>query len=97
MRAEERTDRGFVVRNGIKIAYEQYGVSGPMLVLLPCWIIVHARSWKAQIADLSQCCRLLVIDGRGNGPSDRPIGCEAYTYEEYVADALAVMDHLGVG
>lgn len=97
MRAEEPTDSGFVVRNGVKVAYEQYGVSGPVLVLLPCWIIVHARSWKAQIADLSQCCRLLVIDGRGNGASDRPIGSEAYTYEEYVADALSVMDHLGVG
>ena len=97
LQAEEPTDRGLVVRNGVKIAYEQYGVSGPMLVLLPCWIIVHARSWKAQIADLSQCCRLLVIDGRGNGASDRPIGSEAYTHEEYVSDALAVMDHLSVG
>ena len=96
MRAEAPTDHGFVVRDGVKIAYEQFGISGPMLVLLPCWIIVHARSWKAQIADLCQCCRLLVIDGRGNGASDRPIGSEAYTYEEYVADALAVMDHLGV-
>ena len=97
MEAEEPTDRGYVARNGVKVGYERYGVSGPLLVLLPCWIIVHARSWKAQIADLSQCCRLLVIDGRGNGASDRPIGYEAYTYDEYVADALAVMDHLGVG
>lgn len=97
MRAEEPTDRGFVVRNGVRVAYERYGVTGPLLVLLPCWIIVHSRSWKAQIADLAQCCRLLVIDGRGNGASDRPIGFEAYTYAEYVADALAVMDHLGVG
>lgn len=84
------------MREGVKVAYEQYGISGPLLVLLPCWIIVHARSWKAQIADLAQCCRLLVIDGRGNGASDRPLGPEAYTYDQYVADALAVMDHLAV-
>ena len=96
MRPEEKIQHGHITREGVKVAYEQYGTSGPLLVLLPCWIIVHARSWKAQIADLAQCCRLIVIDGRGNGASDRPLGPDAYTYDQYVADALEVMDHLAV-
>lgn len=96
MRPEGPSQHEHITRDGVKVAYDQYGTSGPLLVLLPCWIIVHARSWKAQIADLAQCCRLLVIDGRGNGASDRPLGPEAYTYDQYVADALAVMDHLAV-
>ncbi|HMC93953.1 MAG TPA: alpha/beta fold hydrolase, partial [Polyangia bacterium] len=33
----------------------------------------------------------------GNGRSDRPAGWENYTFEAYADDALAVMDHLGVG
>jgi pimeloyl-ACP methyl ester carboxylesterase len=72
VRGEEPTAAGHVVRDGVRIAYEVYGTSGSTLVLLPCWIIVHARAWKAQIADLAQDCRIVVVDGRGNGASDRP-------------------------
>jgi pimeloyl-ACP methyl ester carboxylesterase/predicted glycosyltransferase len=91
VRAENPTQTGQVVRDGVRIAYEVYGTNGPTLVLLPCWIIVHGRSWKAQIADLAQDCRLIVVEGRGNGASDRPAGAE-----NYAEDALAVMDHLQV-
>jgi len=97
MRAEQPAASGAIVRDGVRVAYEVFGTKGPMLVLLPCWIIVKSRSWKAQVADLAQDCRLLVIEGRGNGASDRPSGVEAYGYETYVDDALAVMDALGVG
>jgi pimeloyl-ACP methyl ester carboxylesterase/predicted glycosyltransferase len=96
MRPEQPVEEGFVDRDGVRIAYEVYGSSGPTLVMLPCWIIVHDRSWKAQIADLAKDCRLVVIDGRGNGKSDRPVGWELFTYEAIVGDALAVMDRLSV-
>lgn len=97
MRAEEPVQAGSVERDGVRIAYEVFGPQdGPAIVLLPCWIIVHARAWKAQVADLAQDYRLVVIDGRGNGASDRPLGAEAYSYEAYVDDALAVIDHLGL-
>lgn len=96
MRAEEPTSEGSVIRDGVPVAYEVYGTRGPLLVLLPCWIIVHARSWKAQIADFAQDCRVLVIEGRGNGRSGRPAGPEAYTYDGYARDALAVLDELNV-
>src|SRR5271154_1420341 len=96
MQAEEPQTRGFVERDGVRTAYEIYGDTGPILVLLPCWIIAHARCWKAQIADLAQDCRLVVVDGRGNGASDRPRGPAAYTYRAYADDVLAVMDHLKV-
>ncbi|MFI4950958.1 MAG: alpha/beta fold hydrolase, partial [Caulobacterales bacterium] len=96
MQAEQPNLRGHVTRDGVRIAYELYGTHGPMLVLLPCWIIVHGRAWKALIADLAQDCRILVVDGRGNGRSDRPSGPEAYAYEAFVEDALAIMDHLQV-
>lgn len=94
MRGEQPVLTGHIVRDGVRTGYEVFGTSGPVLVLLPCWIIVHARQWKAQVADLAQDCRLVVIDGRGNGASDRPSGSAAYAPGEYVADALAVMDAL---
>jgi pimeloyl-ACP methyl ester carboxylesterase/predicted glycosyltransferase len=97
MRAEDPIESGRIERDGVGVAYELYGETGPVIVMLPSWIIVHNRSWKAQIADFAQDCRMVVIDGRGNGRSDRPAGWENYTHDRYVDDALAVMDHLGVG
>ncbi|THD83358.1 MAG: alpha/beta hydrolase [Phenylobacterium sp.] len=95
MRAEQPSAQGHVVRDGVRVAYEVFGTSGPVVVLPPCWIIVHARCWKAQVADLAQDCRVVVIDGRGNGASDRPSGPEAYSYRAFADDTLAVIDRLG--
>lgn len=94
MAVEALVRKGNVTRDGVRIAIEVYGSEGPVLLLLPCWIIVHARQWKAQIADLSKDCRLVVIEGRGNGASDRPEGPQAYTHRAYADDAIAVMNHL---
>ena len=96
MPAEDAKIRGYIIRDGVRTAYAIHGETGPLLVMLPCWIIVHARQWKAQIADLVPDFRLLVIDGRGSGASDRPAGRANYTYASYAADALAVLDQLGV-
>lgn len=97
MRAEEPALAGRIERDGVGIAYEVYGEGPLTLVLVPCWIIVHARQWKAQIADLAKDCRIVVVEGRGNGASDRPRGAEAYGHDAYAEDAMAVMDHVGVG
>ena len=37
------------------------------------------------------------IDGRGNGKSDRPADVAAYSLDNYLADALAVMDATDAG
>ena len=65
------------------------------MLLLPTWSIVHSRSWKMQIPYLARHCRVVTFDGRGNGRSDRPAGAEAYSIDEFAADALAVMDATG--
>ena len=96
MRAMEPAQSGHVRRKGVRIAYEVYGEGTPALLLLPAWSIVHARMWKAQIPFLARHYRVVVVDGRGNGRSDRPKGADAYRSREFVADAIAVMDAAGV-
>jgi pimeloyl-ACP methyl ester carboxylesterase/predicted glycosyltransferase len=83
---------GYIQRDGVRLFYEVYGSGDPTVLLLPTWSIVHSRFWKAQIPYLSRHARVVTFDGRGNGRSDRPAGAEAYTPEEFAADALAVMD-----
>jgi pimeloyl-ACP methyl ester carboxylesterase len=96
MRAREPDSQGFVVRNGVRIAYEVFG-EGPRTVLfLPSWSIVHSRMWKAQVPYLARHFRVITIDGRGNGRSDRPPEAAKYDDREFAADALAVLDAVGV-
>ena len=83
---------GFVERGGVRTFYEVYGDGQPTVLLMPTWSIIHSRHWKMQIPYLARYVRVITFDGRGNGHSDRPAEPEAYREEEYVADALAVMD-----
>ena len=102
-RARLPDESGFVERDGVRVAWDRYEPSRPVagdpptIVLLPSWSIVHARLWKAQIPYLARRFRVIAIDGRGNGRSDRPPGVESYGVEEFATDALAVMDAAGAG
>lgn len=92
MRARYPDQEGFVERDGVRIFYEVFGAGQPTVLLLPTWSIVHSQIWKAQVPYLARHCRVLTFDGRGNGKSSRPATPEAYTDQEFAADALAVMD-----
>ncbi|MCA0246558.1 MAG: alpha/beta fold hydrolase [Proteobacteria bacterium] len=92
MRARLPDETGVVVRDGVRIAYEIYGSGPETLVFVPPWSIVHSRVYKAQLPYFSTRYRCITYDGRGNGKSDRPQDVEAYSLENYAADALAVMD-----
>lgn len=83
---------GSVTRDGVAIGYAVYGQASTSVLLMPTWTVVHSRFWKAQIGYLARHFRVVTFDGRGNGRSDRPVGAAAYRDEEYVADALAVLD-----
>ncbi len=87
---------GYVGREGVRVWWETYGTGDRTLLLLPAWSIVHSRLWKAQIHYLARHFRVVTFDGRGNGLSDRPDDEAAYADSEMVADAVAVLDAVGV-
>jgi pimeloyl-ACP methyl ester carboxylesterase/predicted glycosyltransferase len=92
MRACDPDTEGYVERDGVRIFYEVFGSGETTILLLPTWSIVHSRFWKMQVPYLARHYRVIAFDGRGNGKSDRPTEAAAYVDEEYVADALAVLD-----
>ena len=100
MRAREPDEQGYVEREGVRIGYETFGFDGPgaadrpAVVFVPIDTIVHSRAWKGQVPYLSQHFRVVTIDPRGNGRTDRPTSSGAYDDLEFVADTIAVMDHL---
>jgi pimeloyl-ACP methyl ester carboxylesterase len=97
MRARYPDLDGCIERDGVKIFYEVFGDGEPTILLLPAWSIVHSRHWKFQVPYLARHHRVITFDGRGNGRSDRPPTAEAYADDEFVADALAVMDATNTG
>lgn len=97
MRAKLPETEGIVERDGVRLSYEVYGVGTETLLFLPPWSIVHSRVYKAQLPYFSEHFRCVTYDPRGNGRSDRPDEVAAYSLENYVADALAIMDATCVG
>ncbi|HEU4541012.1 MAG TPA: alpha/beta fold hydrolase [Jiangellaceae bacterium] len=95
MRARQPDLTGVVERDGVAIHYEVHGSSGPTVLLLPAWAIVHSRLWKAQIPYLANRYRVVTFDPRGNGASGRPADPAAYDTRLQVGDALAVLDAVG--
>jgi pimeloyl-ACP methyl ester carboxylesterase len=95
MRATYPDTDGYIERDGVKVFYEVYGEGDTTILLMPTWPIVHSRLWKGQVPYLSRHFRVVTFDPRGNGRSDRPRSAEAYTADEIVADAVAVLDETG--
>ncbi|HEU4567513.1 MAG TPA: alpha/beta fold hydrolase, partial [Marmoricola sp.] len=95
MRAREPERCGHVERDGVRTWYEAFGDGEHALVFLSD-IIVTGRMWKAQVGYLARHHRVVVVDPRGNGRSDKPTEEKAYADTEMVADVVAVLDELGI-
>jgi pimeloyl-ACP methyl ester carboxylesterase/predicted glycosyltransferase len=99
VRALEPDVQGYVDRDGVKVAYESFGVPSPerpTVVFVPIDTLIHSRAWKAQVPFLARFAHVVTIDPRGNGRSDRPEDPSAYDFREFVGDTIAVMDALAV-
>jgi len=96
MRAREPDKAGEIDRDGVRIHYEVFGDGETTIMFPPVDTIVDSRLWKGQVPYLSRHFRVITVDGRGNGQSDRPTEPSAYDDVVQVADAIAVLDELGV-
>lgn len=87
---------GFVERDGVRSWYAQYGERGPWIAFAPIFQIANTHLLRAVVPWLSQHYRVLVMDLRGSGRSDRPARPDQYSFDHYFADFVAVLDRLDV-
>ena len=80
--------------DGTRIAYELAGRRDGEPLLMIQGLGADARGWIFQKRALSR-FRLILVDNRGVGSSERPEG--PYDLEVMAADAIAVLDHAGYG
>lgn len=76
--------------NGCQLHYEEYGHGAPV-------VLVHGlgsstRDWEYQIPDLAAHYRVIALDVRGHGRSDKPR--QRYQISDFAGDVLALLDHL---
>jgi 3-oxoadipate enol-lactonase len=76
--------------DGCQLHYEDYGHGEPLL-------LVHGlgsstRDWEYQIPVLAQHYRVIALDVRGHGRSDKPRG--AYRIADFAADVAALIEYL---
>lgn len=83
-----------VERDGVRLVCRDWGGDGPALLLLH-GLAGHAGEWDALAGPLSSAYRVVAVDQRGQGASDRfPADVSR---DAYVADIVAVADQLGLG
>jgi 3-oxoadipate enol-lactonase len=80
--------------NGININYQVDGPEGAPWIVLSNSLATNLEMWDQQAADLKAEYRVLRYDQRGHGGTDAPAG--RYTFEQLIADALGLMDALGI-
>jgi len=78
------------VADGVRIAYQDRGTGRPI-------VFVHGWGgsgdvWDYQVLDLADRFRVITVDLRGHGDSDKPWG--DYGYGTFCADLRALMEHL---
>ena len=91
-------DSGYMVSfDSTKIYYEVHGSGYP--VLLVHGFIVNSTSWKhTSLYDslLAAGNKVILIDLRGNGKSDKPHNEEAYKYDAETKDIMLLMKSLNI-
>ena len=70
------------------------GDPAPVVLLHP-GLAGNGRLYRQWVRVLAERYRVLRVDARGQGMSPRPAGYE-WSIDRFVADALAVLDHLGI-
>lgn len=80
--------------DGTRLHYEEFGRADGEPLLLVQGLGADKRGWLMQRRALGGRYRCIALDNRGVGRSDRPPG--PYELGVMAADAVAVLDHVGV-
>ncbi|MBI5287628.1 MAG: alpha/beta fold hydrolase [Chloroflexi bacterium] len=81
--------------NEIEINYEVHGAGTPLL--LTHGYTASLEMWREQVTGLSAKYQVVIYDMRGHGKTTAPSDMNQYSLaRDYVADKLALMDHLGI-
>jgi pimeloyl-ACP methyl ester carboxylesterase len=92
----EVTDVPYANNNGVRIHYQVEGNGPPLILLHGIWADGgDFRDAGYVSALLNDDLRIIVMDARGHGLSDKPYDPSSYSPELLAGDVFAVADHAG--
>jgi 3-oxoadipate enol-lactonase len=80
--------------DGVRLHYEVLGRQGAPAVLMIQGLGADKHGWDMQRMVLALRYRVIALDNRGAGRSDKPFG--VYSLEQMADDAIAVLDAAGI-
>ena len=80
--------------DGVRLFYEATGTGTPVLFIHE--FAGDHRSWELQMREFGRRYRCIAYSARGYPPSEVPNRPDAYSQEQAVIDAVAVLDHLHI-
>lgn len=85
--------QGYADAGGVAIHFTDHQGDGPPLVLVHATGF-HAHIWDPFLPELTPRFRVVTLDQRGHGESDKP--ATGYHWDRFGEDVLAVVSHLGL-
>ena len=83
-----------ITKDNVRLSYEEAGSGTPILFMHE--FSGDHRSWEPQMRYFSRSHRCIAYPSRGYKPSDVPKSPDAYSYQHWISDAIAVLDHLKI-
>jgi proline iminopeptidase len=81
-------------KDGVRLYYEEAG-SGTAIIFVHEFAADY-RSWEPQMRHFARRHRCIAYSARGYTPSEVPAADEAYGYEHFRDDVIAILDHLQI-
>ncbi len=88
-----RGHRGYASANGVRHSYLDYGEGDSAVIIVP-GITSPAATWDFVAVELARHRRVITLDVRGRGYSDKPLG--GYTLPSYAMDVVGVAQELNL-
>jgi pimeloyl-ACP methyl ester carboxylesterase len=82
-----------VKANGINLSYEERGSGEPLILIMG--LGAPGSKWEPHTKVYEKYFRVIVLDNRGAGFSDKPV-LEAYTTEQMAEDVTGLLDALNI-
>jgi 3-oxoadipate enol-lactonase len=83
-----------VTKDGVRLYFEEAGQGTPIIFLHE--FAADHSNWESQMRYFSRGHRCIAYSARGYLPSDVPPAVDAYSYQHFYTDALAVLDRLKI-
>lgn len=91
--SEARRSGSFVTSDGVRVHFEEFGAGDPV-VLIHGWA-ASRRFWRYQVPKLAESYRVLTLDLRGHGDSEKPLPAD-YTARRMARDVIDLCEHLRI-